>query len=503
MLLKPLDTFLNKITMYRLVVYVLGFYAALGITFAFFGSLGSSATAMVISLLLLLVSAYLADAGFAKLFNVPTNSESWLITGLILFLIVHPATSIISGVALVLAGAISSASKFLLARNEKHFFNPAALAATILSLTSLQATTWWIGGSLFWPFTLILGLAVVRKQRKFPLVATFIVAALVFQVLQIWHDHVGLVINMQHAIFSSPLIFLATIMLTEPATMPPRRAQQLLFAIIVALFYVGGWHIGFLIFYPEVALLMGNIYAYFVSPKFRLRLTLKRIDRLSEYVVNYVFTPNRSFTFLPGQYMEWTLAGVPYNSRGNRRSFTIASSPSEQDVQVGIKFYAPPSSYKTSFANLLVGDTIYASQLSGDFTMQADENKKLAFIAGGIGITPFRSMVASIIDSNVQRDIVLLYTVSEPSELAYMEVFQEAARLGVRTIPVITTDAPAAIPVARGRLSAQQLARLVPDYGERTFYISGPNVMVDATSQYLHELSIDRARIKTDHFSGY
>lgn len=126
--MKPIDNFLNRITMYRLVVYALVIYAGAGILAAFLGRIASSPTVLVISLAVLLSSAYLTDRACAHYFGIPRNDESWLITSLILFLIVHPANSIASGLALVLAGAASSASKYLLARHGKHLFNPAALA---------------------------------------------------------------------------------------------------------------------------------------------------------------------------------------------------------------------------------------------------------------------------------------------------------------------------------------------------------------------------------------
>src|ERR1043166_6328702 len=99
--------------MYRLVVYVLSAFAGLAVIFAFLGKLSFSPTALVGSLFVILVPAYVTDRGLGKLFNIPTNRESALITSLILFLILQPAASISGGLALALAGAVSSASKFL------------------------------------------------------------------------------------------------------------------------------------------------------------------------------------------------------------------------------------------------------------------------------------------------------------------------------------------------------------------------------------------------------
>jgi ferredoxin-NADP reductase len=202
--------------------------------------------------------------------------------------------------------------------------------------------------------------------------------------------------------------------------------------------------------------------------------------------------------------MEWTLAGVPYDSRGNRRTLTIASSPTESDVQIGLKYYQPASAYKATFARLKLGDSIYASQLAGNFTLDED-NGKLVFIAGGIGITPFRSMIKYLHDKGMQRDIVLLYAVSKPEELAYHKEFLAAEQpIGLTYIPIVTKSGDNVPGVIKAKLNHQLIARLVPDYAERTFYVSGPDGMVDATKGYLlHTLHVPATHVKTDHFSGY
>jgi ferredoxin-NADP reductase/Na+-translocating ferredoxin:NAD+ oxidoreductase RnfD subunit len=497
-----IDAILNRFTMYRLVVYVLSAYAALGVAAAWLGRLPVSPTEMVVSLFLVLVSAYAADRGLARYFGVPSNDESWLITGLIIFLIMHPATNVVGGLGLVLAGALGSASKYLIALRGKHIFNPAAFAAAVLTLTGLATTTWWIGSSMFWPVTLVLGLAIVRKIRRGALVVTFAAVAVTLQVAQVLAAHQAIA-TLQPALFSSPLIFLATIMLTEPATMPPRRTQQMVFAGLVAALYVLAPRVGPLSVDPEVALLLGNVYAYVVSAKSRVRLTLREIQPVSEYVYNYIFAPDHPLRFLPGQYMEWTLAGVPYDSRGNRRTFTIASSPTEPSVQVGLKYYQPASMYKATFARLEPGDIVYGSQPAGNFTMQGLEREKLAFVAGGIGVTPFRSMIKYLADTQARGDIILLYVVSDEHEFAYAQELKAAEAVGVRTIPIVTRAGYQHPAVTTAKLSADLVARLVPDHAERRFFISGPPLLVDATRGYLDDLGIARTRIRTDHFAGY
>lgn len=501
--MQTIDDFLNDITMYRLVVYGLAILSGLGIALSVVGRLSATPVQMLVSLAILLATGYVTDRGLGRLFNTPTNTETWLITGLILFLIVQPADSIVSGLALFVAAGLSNVSKFVFAWHGKHIFNPAALAAAVLSLTGLSAVTWWVGSSLFWPFTLVIGLAIVRKIRRFPLFLTFAVVSIFVQLVLFVHLDQPLVHGMKSALLASPFLFLGTIMLTEPATMPPRRNLQIVFAALVALLYVTAWHLGPLIIYPEVALLIGNIFAFIVSPKFRIRLRLTSIQQISDRVYNYVFMPDRQFSFMPGQYMELTLADVPYDSRGNRRTFTLASSPTEAEVQIGMKYHEPASMWKSTFSRLRLGDVVYASQLAGNFTIQGHERQKLVFVAGGIGITPFRSMIKYLTDTSTKVDIVLLYTVPTANEFAYVREFKQSAAIGVRSVPIVTrADAPLE-GVETGRLDAAMLTRLVPDYAKRTFYISGPNAMVDGTKHMLRSLGLKRAQIKTDHFSGY
>ena len=498
-----IDEILNKITIYRLAVYVLAIFTGLGVVFAFLGKMSFTPTNLVVSFMILIVSTYIVDRVFGRIFNTPNNTESALITALILLLIMAPAHSTMTGIALLVAGAAASASKFLLSYNGKHIFNPAAFAAALLSLAQLDAATWWIGNSIFWPFTFILGLAIIRKVRRAPLVTAFVVISAILEAFVILHSHQTLDENYKHALLASPLIFLSTIMLTEPATMPPRRNQQMIFGALVAVLYVMAWKIGPLTIYPEVALLIGNIFAFIISPKFKVRLELKEVQQVSDRVYNYIFQPERRFAFLPGQYMEWTLPNVPYDSRGNRRTFTIASSPTENEVHLGMKYYEPASMFKATFAELKPGDTIYASQLAGNFTLNGNEDKKLAFIAGGIGITPFRSMIKYIADQNLKSDVVLLYVVSDRQEFAYAAELKAAREQGVRTVPIVTEEGHSSSGVISAKLSPELISKAVPDFGERIFYVSGPNQMVDSTKKYLHSLGVSINSIKTDHFSGY
>jgi ferredoxin-NADP reductase len=122
-----------------------------------------------------------------------------------------------------------------------------------------------------------------------------------------------------------------------------------------------------------------------------------------------------------------------------------------------------------------------AGQIAGDFTLPADPQQKLVFMAGGIGITPFRSMLKYLIDVQQRRDIILLSMNKTANEIVYTDVLDVArARLGVKTFCTLTdmTALPRNWTGFVGRIDAQIIESAVPDYLERTYYLSGPPEMV-------------------------
>lgn len=492
--MKRIDDLLNSVTMYRLLVYGLGGLAFGSIIFAAFGLIVMDPLKMVASLVILATSVFVTEYILSKIWRRPMNMESWLITTFILFFILQPVREGWSVFVFGTVGIIASASKFLIAWKGKHIFNPAAFAAAVLSLTGIWPVTWWVGSTALAWLTIPLGFAVIRKLHHEMFASVFVVVAVLVQVAQFISTGQSFG-TLWHAVIASPIIFLASIMLTEPATMPARYSQQLIFSGLVAFLYMTAWQVGPLVVYPEVALLIGNIYAFIVSPKVFIPLYLRRIEQMAPNVWNYAFQPETPFTYRAGQYMEWTLPGVAFDSRGNRRMFTLASSPTEQEVKLGVKFYEPSSAYKLRLRNMQENDVMYVSQLTGKFTLPRNKDRKLAFIAGGIGVTPFRSMIRYILDTQEPRDVALIYTVANEQEAVYQDVLNEAIQHGIAVHVMVTTGTQ--------HLDAQSISQLIPDYNQRMFYISGSNGMVEATKGHLKTLGVGRFSIKTDHFSGY
>jgi ferredoxin-NADP reductase/Na+-translocating ferredoxin:NAD+ oxidoreductase RnfD subunit len=504
-MLKRIDAALDGVTMYRLTLYVLLGLLGVAVALGALGLLPFSPLSMALSAAFLVLVCWAMNSLLAKIFDVPTNGESTLITALILALIIDPAQSLDGYQLLGWAAILAMSSKYILSIRNKHIFNPAVVAVVITSFALGESASWWIATAVMAPATLLGSLLIVRKVRQEEMAAWFVVAALLTMSLVSALLGLSLPQELERLVIASPLVFVAGVMLTEPLTAPPTRNLKRVYALLTGALFVPQMHIGALYSTPELALAAGNVFSWLVSPKERVILRLKRKARVAPGVVDFYFAPSQRLTFRPGQYLECTLAHPTADARGVRRYFTIASSPTEQDIQLGVRFYKRSSTFKTALYGLGGRTKLLAGQIAGDFTLPHDTGRKLVFIAGGIGVTPFRSMLKYLLDTNQRRDIVMLYANRNANDFVYQDVLSEAqSRLGMRAVYTVTNQAsvPANWAGARGRIDAQMIQSVVPDYRERTFYLSGPPEMVDEHERALRGLGVRRHQIKKDYFSG-
>ena len=477
----------------------------MGVVLAFTHNLAFSPGALLISAVFLVVMCWTSNTILGAIFNVPTNVESAILTALILALIFDPPKTSSDLIVLGWAAILAMASKYILALHSKHLFNPAAVSAVIIGYALQDPASWWVGTSRMLPVVLIGGLLIVRKVRQETMVGTFLLAATIGEGLFALLHGTPMSLEMRRFLVESPLFFFASIMLTEPLTAPPTRLLKSIYGLITGLLFIPQVHLGSTYSTPELALVIGNVFSYLVSPKRKYVLALQRKTRLAPDAVDFSFAAPDGLAFAPGQYMEWTLGYPGADSRGNRRYFTLASSPTENVLHLGVKFYEDGSSFKKALLGLNRRSTILAGQIAGDFTLPSDPRRKLVFIAGGIGITPFRSILKYLIDTRQQRDVVVFYAVRRVEEIAYADVLDDAnRRLGIPTYYTLTDadTAPRNWAGYVGRVDSNMIAEAVPDFRERIFYLSGPPNMVRSYERMLRDLGIGRRQIKKDFFSG-
>ncbi|MBA2393339.1 MAG: RnfABCDGE type electron transport complex subunit D [Ktedonobacteraceae bacterium] len=504
-MMKFIDYVLDRVTMYRLVLYVLIGMVGMGIILAYFKLLSFSPLSLLLSTLFLVFMCGAMNTLLAYVFEVPANIESSYLTALILALIVDPAQSPGAFVFLGWAAILAMSSKYILALYKKHIFNPAAIAVVITSFVLGESASWWIGTTGMLPVVLVGGLLVARKLRQTDMVLSFCGAAFVSACAVTLVQSGNIFTELKQLLLLSPLFFFAFIMLTEPLTAPPTRKLRNLYAVLTGVLFIPQLHVGSIYSTPELALVIGNVFSYIVSPKRKFILKLHKKIKMAPGIIDFVFKPSQNLAFMPGQYMEFTLGHAHPDSRGNRRYFTLASSPTENLVHLGVRFYEKGSSFKRAMSGMNARSNIVAAQIAGDFTLPSDPRRKLVFIAGGIGITPFRSMLKYLLDMQERRDIILFYVNKTADEIAYKDVLGAAhTQLGVKTFYTLTntTAVPRNWAGLVGRIDEQLLLRAIPDYDERFYYLSGPPDMVRTYEHVLKNMSVGRDQIKKDFFPG-
>jgi ferredoxin-NADP reductase/Na+-translocating ferredoxin:NAD+ oxidoreductase RnfD subunit len=495
-LLRPVDWVLNTTTMYRLMLYVLIVLVLVAALFGGIGLISFNAWYILESAAFLVALSVLANWLFARVLHAPTNVESVFITALILALILNPDPPGSNVVTLAVAAVAATASKYVLAFRRRHVFNPAAIAVVITTYALGRPPT----------FVLVGGVLVVRKLRRLDMEGafflTYFAALLVFAIVK----QVDVATEIRQTLLLTPLLFLAFVMFTEPLTMPPTRRLRMIYGGLVGFLIVPQVHIGSFYFAPEMALVVGNAFAWLVSTKANQVLRLKERRPISEQTEEFVFRQEHPVRFRPGQYLEWTLPHEHADDRGNRRYFTISSPPGDDALAIGVSFKARSSSFKKRLRALAPGERIAAGHLAGDFIMPRDAERKLAFVAGGIGVTPFVSMIRDLLQRGEKRDIVLLVTNRYETGAAYRDVFEQAQEeLGVRTVFTLTGPAetiPAGWSGRTGRIDETFLQEEVPDYEERVFYICGSQRLVSGINGALARLGVERGSVRSDYFPG-
>lgn len=498
-LLRPIESLTNNLTMY--VTTILALFAIVGMTLvlSFIGELGFSPLVLLATLATILASTYVVNRLFAWTFSTKPNRASGLITALILYLTLAPGDDLIELFKIALVGAMAMASKYVLVWRGRHIFNPAAVALTLGTVLGLSAAFWWVATPLLLPIVLIAGLIIVAKTRRYAMVGVFLGVAIVVSTLVALSTGYPILDALALDVLSGPLVFFAAVMLTEPLTSPSTLRPQLAYASLTGLLYSAQlpW-----VSTPNVSLLIGNAFSFIFGQRGAILLEVQQVQQIAPNTYELLAKSKRPLRYTAGQYIELSLPHDKEDSRGTRRVFSFASAPEEELVRLATKVAdSHVSSFKQAFATLKPGTVLRASYVGGDFVLPADSDP-VVLIAGGIGITPFRSMLAHMITTADKRPVVVLYIAKTQKDLLYTPLLSKAQKMLSANIIPILTNPPDSWSGEHGQLSQEMLARHIPDIATAAVYISGPPSLVDATRSYLSG-DYKPKRIMTDYFSGY
>lgn len=241
-------------------------------------------------------------------------------------------------------------------------------------------------------------------------------------------------------------------------------------------------------------------------------MKLKLADKRQEAkgTKSFFWETERPIKYLPGQYFYFTLPKLNYpDPRGATRHFTLSSSPTEPPLIRITTRIREESGYKKTLDEMEIGTIIDGEGPNGTFVLDEAEKGPHVLLAGGIGITPFRSMIKYSIDRSLKASIILLYACSIPEEIIFRKELEGYADLTQSLKLQLTVSRPEKAKNGwtglTGRIDAAMVKKLIPDYSSLnpTFWLCGPPPMVEAIEPVLGELNISSARIRSEKFTGY
>ncbi len=190
------------------------------------------------------------------------------------------------------------------------------------------------------------------------------------------------------------------------------------------------------------------------------------------------------------------------DEKGLRRHISLVTSPTDEGV-VGLATRIRDTAFKRTLAELEVGDEVEVEEPKGSFLLPEDTGAEYVFVAGGIGITVFRSMLRYVADTGQPYRITLVYSNRDRESAAFLDELEELERRidGLRVV-LTMTDEPGWEGETR-RLDADVLAELVGGLEGKTFLIAGPPPMAQAVADALQAAGLPEDRVQADKFSGY
>ncbi len=491
---------IDKTPMYRVVTVTLLLLWVLALVGSIAGYIGFSPSELLVTSSVVSVTSLLVSTMCARVMSVSAQHESSLITSLLIFFLLMPGTDTETIFGAIVVSTLAITSKYVFSIKKQHIANPVAIGFVASAFFGFAGGSWWVATPFLFIPIIVLGLFVVAKVRAWRMVGLFLIASFFLYVAQLLWSEQYTFESLKMFFVSYPYLFLAFFMLTEPFTLPPMKRQRYAYALVVAICMTVSFP--YITFSPEFALVIANIAFFTTRLRQKLFLTLKEVREIATGTFEYTFLKPVGMAFVAGQYMEWMLPHGHADSRGVRRYFTIASSPTEPDLRLACKILKEQgSSYKSCLSKLTPGDMIIASQLAGDFVLPADQNRKVGYIAGGIGITPFRSHIQFMVDTNDRRDTVLFYGANTSGDLAYIDMLQDAKKhLHLRVVPVLAKER--ADGVETGYIDSDCIKKHASDYRERLWYVSGPPPMVRSAVRSLRSLGVPKRAIIKDYFPG-
>lgn len=236
------------------------------------------------------------------------------------------------------------------------------------------------------------------------------------------------------------------------------------------------------------------------------RLRLVEREEIAQQTTAFYLEKPPGLTFAPGQFVDLGLVDLPeWDEEGTTRSMTISSAPWEDRLMFAMRMRNTP--YKRRLGQLPLGSELTIDEPAGAFTLQTDAGRPVVFLAGGIGVTPFRSMIRQAVHDGRQQRVFLFYSNRRPEDAAFLEDFRALAREHewFTFVPTMTQpwQSQRAWTEETEYIGPKLIARHTGGLDHAVYYLAGPPAMIQSVNQALVEAGVKRSDINADPFDGY
>jgi ferredoxin-NADP reductase len=237
-----------------------------------------------------------------------------------------------------------------------------------------------------------------------------------------------------------------------------------------------------------------------------MHTTLQKSELVAEGTMAFHFAKPSGFEYRAGQSIDLTLLNPPEtDGEGNTRAFSLASAPFDRDLMIATRMR--DTAFKRVLGKASPGLEVRIDGPSGSFVLHRKAERAAVLLAGGIGITPFLSMIRQAAYEQAAHQIYLFYSNRRPEDCPFLEVLAETAKQNPRFHLIATMtkmkDSHRDWTGETGFVSKEMLRKHLPAIQGPIFYLAGPPAMVAAMRSILAAAQVDEDDIRTEEFSGY
>jgi ferredoxin-NADP reductase len=235
---------------------------------------------------------------------------------------------------------------------------------------------------------------------------------------------------------------------------------------------------------------------------FKIKLQDKK--QVAEGTMAFYFEKPAGFTFKAGQYCNWTLINpLESDAEGNARDFSLASAPHEASLMIATRMR--DTAFKRALKNMTPGAEIEIRGPMGDLTLHGDAATPAVLLAGGIGVTPFRSIVLDAAYNKLPHKMLLFHSNRRPQDAPFLDLLQNIQNPNWEFVGTMTqVDKSDGLWAGEtGHITKEMLARHIGDLGKPIYYVAGPPAMLKSLKQALLDGGVNESQIKSEEFEGY